>query len=106
KDELGVADQPQRHVEAPLLAPRQRFDARVRLLGQADEVEDLIGGPGRRIETAVQVDQLRHRKQRGHLCLLQYQAYALAKPPPASTRVDAEHADATAVAVAVALEDF
>ena len=106
EQQVGVAGQRDRHIEAPLLAAGEPSDARVLLRLQLDELDDLVGGPGVRIVPAVHVHGLADGEELLDAGLLQHDPDALFERPLAAHRVVAEDRDGAGVAVPVPLEDL
>src|SRR5581483_800944 len=106
EDQLGVADQGQAEVEAPLLAARQRPHACVRLLGELDDLDHLVGVARLAVVTRERREALPDRQVRVEGRRLQHHADPLAPRGAAALRVDPEHLDLAAVARAVALENL
>ena len=52
EDQLGIADEREREIEPTLLTARQRLHARAGLLGEPDEVEQLVDRTRRRVRAA------------------------------------------------------
>src|SRR5919199_195396 len=86
EDQLGVADQREREVQAPQLAAAQRARVRVRLLGQPGEPQDLVDVARPRVEARPVRDRLPHGDVAVHARALQHDAHPRAKPPRALLR--------------------
>jgi hypothetical protein len=106
EDELGIADEPQREVEATTLPAGQRLDARVRLVREPDQLDELVHRPPARVHPPVQRDELADGELVVHPGLLQDDADPLAELPAAVPRVQAQDLDMAAGAVAMALQDL
>ncbi len=106
EEQLRVADDAEPHIEAALLAAREPLDPIVRLLFEADHLDDLIDGPGRGVIAGVAAQHLAHRVVRLDCQLLEHDPDAGAKPAlglPAG-RVDAERLDLAAATVPETLQ--
>ena len=77
-DQVGLADDAERQVEAPLLAAGERDHASVALLGQADQLEQLVGRAPARVRGAVDLDRLAHGEVGVDAALLEDDADAVA----------------------------
>ncbi len=98
EEDLGVADQAQRHVQAPLLAAREVPDALVGLVSQPNRLD---GGDdvGRALEVAREHrNGLAHAVHRIKLALLEHESDLVAPRPGGVRRVDTQHRHPTAVA--------
>jgi hypothetical protein len=106
EEQLGIADQGQGHVEAPLLPTRERRGAGVGLLAQPDQVHRLVDVPGGGVVAGVLLHRLARRQLGDQTGLLEDEAHAVPPCPVRPLRVDAEHAHLPRVARPVALEDL
>jgi hypothetical protein len=106
EDQVGVADDADGDVDAPLLAAGERADAGVALGAEAGQLDRLLDRSRRRVEGGEEGDRLAHRQQRVELALLQDEADALAPGAGRLRGVGAEHRDLAAARLAVALEDL
>src|SRR4051795_591875 len=106
EDQLGVADEREREVEAAQLAAAQRARVRVGLVPQPREVEDLVNVARGGVEACPMGDRLAHRDVPVHARALEHDAHALAQLVGPLLRVVAEHGHDPARARAVALEDL
>jgi hypothetical protein len=103
---LGVADQAEREVEAPLLPARERAHARVALVGELDQLQQLVHGARALVPAAVHLEHLGHGELGLEPAGLQHDAEAVAQRALAAGGVGAEHAHRAGVGQAVALEDL
>ena len=92
EEDLGVADEPEGEVEPPLLPAGERLHAVVALLGEADEVNDIVGVTRRRVVAGEERDVLAHREVDVHRRRLEDDADALAPALAAVLGVGAEDA--------------
>src|SRR5215218_851508 len=106
EDQLGVADQREREVQAAQLTARQRARVRICLRGQPGEVEHLVDVARGGVEARPVRDRLAHRDVAVHAGALQDDAHALAQLAGALVGVVAENRHDPARAAAVALEDL
>ena len=106
EDEVGIADERDAEVEPPLLAARERLDARVRLLLEPDERDHLVDVARRAVVAGEDRVRLAHRQVRPQLRLLEDDADPLAEVRSRPLGIVAEHAHLAGVALAVALEDL
>src|SRR5581483_725325 len=104
--EVGVADERDAEVEAPLLTARERLDPRVALLVEADERDHLVDVPGLGVVAGEHRVRLVDREARPQLRVLQHDADPLAELRAGPLRVVPQHAHVAGVPVAVALEDL
>src|SRR5580704_1740024 len=106
KDELGIAHQAERDVEATLLAAGKLADPLAGLLGEPDQVDDLRGRSRGRVIASIELDELDDREHRRHGRFLKHQPHPLPEVAPARLWVDPEHGHGARVPLPVALEDF
>ena len=106
EDQVRVADQSQREVEPAALPAGQLAGPCFALSVELDDLDQLLGTPSLVVVAAVHIDQLGDAEISLHATGLQHAADALAQPSRTASRVEAEHADLSAVAGAVALEDL
>src|SRR5262249_51964093 len=92
--------------EPPLLPPGQGLHARVALLAEADEVDHLVHVARPAVVPGEEAGRLPHGEIRPELRLLQDDADALPVLAPRACGIEAEDVDASAVALAVTLEDL
>ena len=89
--EIGIADEPERHVDPALLASRERADALRAVLGQPDERDGVVDVARVREVPGEHPDGLAHRVHGIELALLQHEPDPL---PPRARRpggIEAEH---------------
>src|SRR4051795_2242397 len=79
EDELGIADEGEREIEPPQLAPAQRPRVCVGLLGQAGEPQDLVDVARTGIEARPVRDRLAHGDVAVHAGALQHDAHPRAE---------------------------
>ena len=106
EQQLRVAGEGDRHVEAALLAAGELAHALIALPAQPDELDDLVERAGVRIVAAVLLDRLGHLEVGLDASGLQHDADPLAEGVLAPRRVVTEHAHLAAVALAMALKDL
>src|SRR3984885_4087457 len=106
EDQLGVADQRQRHVESPPLSARERGGALVGLLGEVDERERFAHWTGRVVVAGVQLEALARGESRLGLGLLEDEPDALTPTRRRVPRVGAEYLDGALAGLAKAFEDL
>ena len=106
EDELRVADQREREVQAADLPARERPRARVGLLAQADEVDDLVRLARARVEGAEVGDRLADAERAVHPRGLQDDPDPRAQRDRPLARVLPEDGDVPRRARPVALEDL
>src|SRR5581483_7593107 len=106
EDELRVADEGERQVEAALLAAGQRPHPVAALLLEADDLDHLVGVAGPLVVAGEDREALAHGQVREERGGLHHDANPL--PPGAAGRLrfGAQHLDAAAVALPVALQDL
>ena len=108
EEELGVADDPEPDVEPALLAAREPLDPLVALLGQPDQLDDLVDRPRVGVVAGVARQDLAHRVVRLDRQLLEDDADA--RPQPALRavigRIDAERLHSSPAPLAESLEDL
>jgi hypothetical protein len=106
EDQIGVADQRERDVEAAALAARELLGRRVGAGLEPDQRRRLVDGARRPVVARVELEALAHGQARLGLGLLQDDADAVAPGRAGPGRVGAEDADLAAGAVAEALQDL
>src|SRR6185312_3178720 len=106
EDQVGVADDPDRHVDPPFLTAGQGADASVALVAEADQLDRLRDRARCRVEAGEEGDRLAHGPERVELALLEDEADAVAPGAGRGGGVDTEDRDFAAAALAVALEDL
>ena len=106
KTQVRVADERQREVEPPPLAAGELARQRVALGVELDQIDQLLDAATRLVVAAVHLDQLSDGQVGLDAAGLQHDPEAFAQPSRPSGRIEAEDADATGVARAVALEDL
>src|SRR4029077_19656391 len=78
EDQVGVADDPYRDVDASFLAAGEGADPRLAFFGQPDHLDRLVNRPRCRVEAREEGYRLPHREQRVELALLQDEADPIA----------------------------
>ena len=107
EDQLGVADEREPEVEPALLPARERAAAGAGLLGQADDLDDLVHVARALVVAAEDLEALADGQVRVERRGLEDDTDAArATPSGACAGSSAEHLDLAAVALAVALEDL
>ena len=106
EQQVGVAGDAEREVEAAALAAGQRRGTRVGAVVEPDELEHLVDRARVRIGGGVELDRLAHGEVGVEARLLQHDADALEEGALAPRGVVAEHADGAGVGRAMALEDL
>jgi hypothetical protein len=79
EDQVRIADQRQRQVQAPELAARQVPRANITLLAELDQLEELVDGSPARVVAAVHLERLGDGQVVLHAALLQDDPDALAQ---------------------------
>jgi len=93
EQELGVADDAERHVDPAPLATRERPDAGVVLLAQPHHLDRGVHGARVRVVVGEHRDGLPHRVDRIELAVLEHKADPLAPRGGRRGRIDAQDAD-------------
>src|SRR5919106_1971450 len=106
EDELRVADEREREVEAAELAAGERANALVSLPCQAHELDHLRRAPRRRVVAGEELDDLPHREQVVDGGGLEDDADPRAEVAARASRILPEHAHVAGVSPPVALEDL
>src|SRR6185437_7438946 len=106
EDQLGIADQRERHVEPPALPARELRRERLGLLLQADERDRLVDVARLAVVAGVELQALAHGEARLGVRLLQDGADAVPPRGVAGRGVDAEHAHLAGRPRTEALEDL
>src|SRR5918996_898953 len=106
EDELRVADEREREVEAAELAAGQRANALVPLPRQAHELDDLRRAPRRRVVAGEELDDLPDGEQVVDGGGLEDDADPRAKVAACASRILPEHTHLAGVSLAVALQDL
>jgi hypothetical protein len=106
EDELGIPDEGDTEVEASLLASRERLHSRVPLLGEADELDDLVHVARVGEVAGEQPVRLAYGQEWAQLRLLEDDAHPFPELARRIAGIEAEHGRASAVALAVALQDL
>ena len=91
EDDVGIADQRQRDVEASPLSAGEVVRERVGLLGQSDERDRVVDIAGRPVVTGVQLQALADRQARLGFGFLQHNPDTVPPRRVAVRRVDAEN---------------
>ncbi len=106
EQQLRVARQAERKVQAPALAARQPTDPRTRPIGQIDKGQQFVDRSRMRIVAAVEVENLGNGQVGLHARRLEHDPDALPEPTVAQGRVEPEHRHLAGVPRAVALQDL
>ena len=106
EEEIGIADEPERHVDPALLSSRQRAEALRAVLAQPDERDRLVDVARVREVASEHADGLTHRVHRIELALLEHEPDPLAPCARRPSGIDAEHRHLAGGTGAVALEDL
>src|SRR3954452_4831068 len=106
EDQLGVADEGEREVEAAELAAAERPRVRIGLLAEARELDHLVYVARGGVEASPMRDRLAHRDVPVHARALEHDAHPLAQLVGALLGVVAEHGHDAARPRPVALEDL
>jgi hypothetical protein len=106
KQELGIADQGNGHVEPPSPAARQGRDAGIAAVVKTHELEGLVHRPRRAVEAREEHQRLGDREQGVELTLLEDEPNPLAPCAGGPFGVCAEDRDLPAAPLAVALQDL
>ena len=106
EDELRVPDERDAEVETTLLPSRERLDAGVPLLAEADELDHLVDVARVGEVAGEEAVRLADGQERAQLRLLQDDPHPLSEPSRRLAGIEAEHRGVAAVAPAVALEDL
>src|SRR5262245_13463413 len=106
EEELGIADQGEGDVEAPLLPAGQGRGPGIRLLSEPDQVHGLVDVPGREVVARVLLDGLARGELRDEPGLLQDEPDPVAPGAVGPLRVDAEDAHLAGAPRPIALEDL
>jgi hypothetical protein len=106
EDQVGIAHQGERQVQAPALASGQMLGAHIAISGELDELDDLVDRQLANVVPAVHLHQLGDRQIDLHAALLQHDAHLLAQLAAAAGGVDPQDPGLTAGAGAVALQDL
>ena len=108
EEELGIADNPQAHVETPLLAAREGLHLGIGLLAEPNQLDDLTDRARRRVEAGVSFQHLTDREERLHGQFLQDDPELGSQPTllvPVA-RVDPEHPHRAVISAHEPLEDL
>src|SRR4029079_17243404 len=106
EDKLGVPDECYAEVESPLLSSRQRLDAGIPFLAQADELDDLVDVARVGEVSGEEAVGLVDGQKRAQLGLLQHDPHPLSEPSGRLSGIEAQNCGGTPVAPAVALQDL
>ena len=106
EQQLGVADQRHRDVQAPLLTAGQLLGALVGLRPEPDAGDRVVDAERVREVAGEELERLADGEQAGRLGLLEHDADPRPPRPAGARRVLAEHGDLARVALAEALEDL
>jgi acyl-CoA dehydrogenase len=106
EQEIRVAGEPDRNVEAPLLASRQAPDALVAFLLKPDKLDDLVERARARVVPPIAFDGLGDGQEGVHAGVLENDSDALAKGPLSGRGVAPENLDVSMVGFSVALHDL
>src|SRR5262249_53688031 len=106
EDELGVADQRERNVEATALPARELRRERLGLLVEADERDRLVDVARLAVVAGIKLEALAHGESRLGVRLLQDGTDAVAPRGVTACRIDSEHAHLAGRAGAETLEDL
>lgn len=83
-----------------LLAPGELLETDTPLLGQADQLQELLGGVGVGVEAAIQADEFGDGQRQVQLGMLELDPEDLAELHAIALRIQAQDADATTVGLA------
>lgn len=106
EEQLGPADDAEGDVDAATLSARELADADLGLVGETDRGDGLVDVARPRVERGEVGEQLADGGGGRLACVLQHDAQARLPVQAAAMRIDTEHADVAARAIAVSLEDL